>query len=87
VDPHAGQLCPNQQLGVEEPVAVDNGWDQPARNVCSHGFESVSRIFEPHAQREPQQQLVAPRDQLALSAAGQARSAQEVAADRDLTVA
>ena len=53
VNTHAGTLCHNEELGVEEPSLITNRGQQLERNLRPYGFESTLRIAKLRVQHQP----------------------------------
>lgn len=81
VDAQTGPLGEHQQFGVEEPLPVVHQRQQTARHVGAHRLEAALGVGEVRAQRCPQQQVVAARDDLALGPAHHAGRGVEPGAD------
>ena len=87
MDPHPLTLGADEQLGVEEPALVGHLRQQPARGVGPDRLEAALGVGEAGAQRDAQQPVVGPRDQLALVTAHDPGAGRQPGADRHLTVA
>src|SRR6202163_2949636 len=87
VNPQAGTLCDDEQLGVEEPSLIANRWHQVVRDPGAHRLESTLCIPKAGVQYGPKQEVVGARDDLALWAPGDPRTAYEPAADGDVAAA
>ena len=85
-DPQTQALCRDQQLGVEEPLVVLNERQEFRRRVTAEGLEAALRITEPALQRQLEQEVVRPRNQLALGAAHDVRAPRQPGADGDVSV-
>jgi hypothetical protein len=69
VDPQSRALGDGQQLGVEEPLLVLHQRQQLAGGVAANCLEPALGVAEPDPQGSAQEQVVGPRDELALEAA------------------
>ena len=95
VDPVHGDLADAQseplrgheQLGVEEPLVVLDERQQLLSRVPSQRLETALGVAEAAAQRELEQQVVGPRDQLALGTPHDVRAPRQPRADGDVPVA
>ena len=76
-DPQAQPLGGDQQLGVEEPLVVLDERQQRLRRVAAQRLEPALGVAEPAPQGELEDQVVGPRDQLALGPAHHVRAAGE----------
>ena len=86
VDPQPGALGDGEQLGVEEPLVVAHQRQQLPRRVATDRLEPALRVGEPDAERPPQDEVVAARDQLALEAALDSGRAGQPRPDREVRV-
>ena len=85
-DAQAQPLGRDQQLGVEEPFVVLDEGQQLLRRVAPERLEAALGVAEPAAQGELEQQVVGPRDELALGAAHHVGAAGEARPDGDVAV-
>ena len=85
-DAQAQALGRDQQLGVEEPLVVLDERQQLRRRVAAQGLEAALGIAEAALQRELEQQVVRPRNQLALGSADDVRTGREPRADGDVAM-
>ncbi len=87
VDPQSGPLADDQQLGVEEPLVVFDQWEQTLGHLASQGLEATLGVGEATPQRQVDERVVAPRDDLADRAADHAGTRGEAGPDGDVAVA
>src|ERR1700676_925514 len=83
----ASTLRDDEQLGVEEPSLVANHGHEIARDLRAHRLESALGIAKAGVQHGAQQKVVCARDSLALWAPGDACTADEPGASRDVGAA
>src|SRR5206468_9064445 len=87
VQPQAGALREDKQLGVEEPrLVLDARHDLP-RHLAAHGLEAALRVGKARAEGEAQHEVVRARDEFASDSAAGVRAARETAADPDVALA
>ena len=73
-DAQAQTLGRDQQLGVEEPLVVLDERQQLHRGIPAQRLEAALRIAEATVQRQLEQEVVGPGDELALGAAHHVRA-------------
>ena len=86
VDTQARPLAQYQQLGVEEPAGVLGQREQDLGLVPADRLEAALGVGELRAERGPQQQVVAARDDLPAGPADHPGAVREPGADRDVAV-
>jgi hypothetical protein len=65
VDPEARALRSENELRIEEPVAVPYSRQEAARDISAQRPDPAVRILETDAKNDPQQQSVGPTDRVA----------------------
>ena len=81
-------LCSREQeqLGVEEPLVVLDGREQPPRDVGAHRLEPTLRVAHRRGEHGAQHEVVRARDDLALRMPRDRRARRESRSDREVGV-
>ena len=86
VDPQSAALGQDQQLGVEEPAGVLHQRQQLPGDIGADGLEPALGVGEPGRQSAPQQQVVAPGDELPLGSSDDPAAPVQPGPDRHIRV-
>src|SRR5579863_10540030 len=87
VDPQATAFCHHEKLRVEEPSVVLDERDQLARSLGPESFEAALRVRKVVAQGRSQDEVVHPRDELALWSPYHSRTWRKPRTDSHVAVA
>ena len=87
VNAQSDALSGHQHLGVEEPLVVLDEWQQLAGGVAPHGLESTLGVRAGAAESGSEEQVVAPRDELAACAPDHVGPGRQAGADGHVAVA